>query len=115
MGRAATCLLTADPSRRSEDVDLVIHVDHRMITSNCLTTQLPTSFRESTNGTPFPHANCTDQEVPFRWSWKYLTTKAGRNVRTLEVLCSLTIRLTDDMNRFAEIFSGKNKHVVVAE
>ncbi|KAL6234925.1 hypothetical protein BDW75DRAFT_210867 [Aspergillus navahoensis] len=46
MGGAATCLLSPDPSRRTEDVDvdLVIHVDHRMITADRLTAQLLTSF-----------------------------------------------------------------------
>lgn len=44
MGGAATCLLSPDPSRRTEDVDLVIHVDHRMITADRLTAQLFTSF-----------------------------------------------------------------------
>lgn len=44
MGGAAVCLLTQDPTRRTEDVDLVIHVDHRMITADRLTTTLLTSF-----------------------------------------------------------------------
>lgn len=46
MGGAASCLLSPDPtgSRRTEDIDLVIHVDHRMVTADRLTTQLLTSF-----------------------------------------------------------------------
>lgn len=44
MGGAATCLLTADLNRRTEDVDLVIHVDHREITADRLTNVLLTSF-----------------------------------------------------------------------
>ncbi|EYE98702.1 uncharacterized protein EURHEDRAFT_512883 [Aspergillus ruber CBS 135680] len=44
MGGAAVCLLTHDPNRRTEDVDLVIHVDQRQITADRLTTQLLTSF-----------------------------------------------------------------------
>lgn len=44
MGGAATCLLYPDPTRSTEDVDLVIHVDQCMITTDCLTTQLLTSF-----------------------------------------------------------------------
>ncbi|KAL4982415.1 hypothetical protein BDW68DRAFT_192184 [Aspergillus falconensis] len=40
MGGAATCLLSPDLSRRTEDVDLVIHVDHRMITADRLTSFL---------------------------------------------------------------------------
>ena len=31
MGGVAACLLTNDPARRTEDVDLVIHVDERVI------------------------------------------------------------------------------------
>jgi hypothetical protein len=50
MGGAATCLLSADPGRRTEDVDLVIHVDHRMITADRLTTQLLTSFPSDFQG-----------------------------------------------------------------
>lgn len=44
MGGAAVCLLTHDPNRRTEDVDLVIHVDQRQITADRLTTRLLTSF-----------------------------------------------------------------------
>ncbi|KAB8079707.1 hypothetical protein BDV29DRAFT_151623 [Aspergillus leporis] len=44
MGGAATCLLSLNPSRRIEEVDLVVHVDHRMITAGRLTTQLLTSL-----------------------------------------------------------------------
>jgi hypothetical protein len=44
MGGAATCLLSLNPSRRIEDVDLVVHVDHRMTTAGRLTTQLLTSL-----------------------------------------------------------------------
>lgn len=40
MGGAATCLLAQDPTRSTEDVDLVIHVDQRMITADRLTSQL---------------------------------------------------------------------------
>ena len=40
MGGAAVCLLAPNPSRMTEDVDLVIHVDQRMITADRLTTQL---------------------------------------------------------------------------
>lgn len=50
MGGAATCLLSPDPSRRTEDVDLVIHVDNRMITADRLTTQLLTSFPSEFEG-----------------------------------------------------------------
>lgn len=50
MGGAATCLLSSDPSRRTEDVDLVIHVDHRMITADRLTTQLLISFPSDFEG-----------------------------------------------------------------
>ncbi|OJD25911.1 hypothetical protein ACJ73_02720 [Blastomyces percursus] len=38
------------PSRRTEDVDLVIHVDQRMITSACLTTNLLSSFPSDFDG-----------------------------------------------------------------
>lgn len=44
MGGAAACLLTNDPARSTEDVDLVIHVDQRMITADRLTRQLLTSY-----------------------------------------------------------------------
>ncbi|KAI9759522.1 MAG: hypothetical protein M4579_002281 [Chaenotheca gracillima] len=37
MGGAATCLLTYDPARTTEDVDLVIQVDDRGITADRLT------------------------------------------------------------------------------
>lgn len=40
MGGAAVCLTVSNPSRMTEDVDLVIHVDQRMITADCLTTEL---------------------------------------------------------------------------
>lgn len=44
MGGAATCLLAQDSTRSTEDVDLVIHVDQRMITADRLTSQLLTSY-----------------------------------------------------------------------
>jgi hypothetical protein len=44
MGGAAVCLLANDPTRMTADVDLVIHVDQRMITADRLTTQLITSY-----------------------------------------------------------------------
>ncbi|ODH19685.1 hypothetical protein ACO22_06133 [Paracoccidioides brasiliensis] len=50
MGGAATCLLSGDPNRRTEDVDLVIHVDHRKITADNLTTQLLKSFPSDFEG-----------------------------------------------------------------
>ncbi|EEH37678.1 hypothetical protein PAAG_08096 [Paracoccidioides lutzii Pb01] len=50
MGGAATCLLSGDPDRRTEDIDLVIHVDHRKITADNLTTQLLTSFPSDFEG-----------------------------------------------------------------
>lgn len=50
MGGAATCLLSPDPTRSTEDVDLVIHVDHRMITADQLTAQLLTSFPSDIEG-----------------------------------------------------------------
>ena len=34
MGGAAVCLLTHDPNQRTEDVDLVIHVDQRQTTAD---------------------------------------------------------------------------------
>ncbi|KAI9838251.1 MAG: hypothetical protein M1819_005518 [Sarea resinae] len=43
MGGAAVCLLVQDPSRQTEDVDLVIHVDQRTITADRLTQRLLTS------------------------------------------------------------------------
>ncbi|PYH75350.1 hypothetical protein BO82DRAFT_36586 [Aspergillus uvarum CBS 121591] len=50
MGGAATCLLSPDPSRRTQDVDLVIHVDHRKITADRLTSTLLTSFSAEFEG-----------------------------------------------------------------
>ncbi|OQD68889.1 hypothetical protein PENPOL_c002G01781 [Penicillium polonicum] len=44
MGGAAACLTAPDPSRRTEDVDLVIHVDQRSITADLLTQRLLNSF-----------------------------------------------------------------------
>ncbi|KGO45942.1 Protein of unknown function DUF1814 [Penicillium expansum] len=44
MGGAAVCLTAPDPSRRTEDVDLVIHVDQRAITADLLTQRLMNSF-----------------------------------------------------------------------
>lgn len=44
MGGAATCLITTDSGRTTEDVDLVIHVDQRMITADRLTTELLTRY-----------------------------------------------------------------------
>ena len=45
MGGAAACLLTNDPGRTTEDIDLVIHVDdERMITADRLIGLLLTSF-----------------------------------------------------------------------
>ncbi|KAJ8061412.1 hypothetical protein OCU04_009234 [Sclerotinia nivalis] len=40
MGGAATCLLSQDPSRKTTDVDFVIHVDDRGITADLLTNEL---------------------------------------------------------------------------
>ncbi|KKZ65625.1 hypothetical protein EMCG_08532 [[Emmonsia] crescens] len=50
MGGAATCLLSGDQTRRTEDIDFVIHVDHRMITADRLTTQLLTFFPSDFEG-----------------------------------------------------------------
>ncbi|KOS38476.1 hypothetical protein ACN38_g10700 [Penicillium nordicum] len=44
MGGAAVCLTAPDNSRRTEDVDLVIHVDQRSITADLLTQGLLNSF-----------------------------------------------------------------------
>ncbi|PGG95093.1 hypothetical protein AJ79_10267 [Helicocarpus griseus UAMH5409] len=44
MGGAATCLMVSDPARLTEDVDMVIHVDHRMIAAERLTTELLTKY-----------------------------------------------------------------------
>ncbi|KAJ5193236.1 Protein of unknown function DUF1814 [Penicillium cf. viridicatum] len=44
MGGAAACITAPDPSRRTEDVDLVIHVDQRSITADLLTQTLLNSF-----------------------------------------------------------------------
>lgn len=44
MGGAAVYLLVRDSTRKTEDVDLVIHVDDRQITADRLTTELLTSF-----------------------------------------------------------------------
>ena len=44
MGGAAVSLLANDPARTTEDIDLVIRVDQRMITADRLTTGLITSF-----------------------------------------------------------------------
>ncbi|CAI7589894.1 unnamed protein product [Penicillium glandicola] len=44
MGGAAICLIAPDPQRATEDVDLVIRVDHRSITADMLTNKLLTSF-----------------------------------------------------------------------
>ncbi|KAJ5593206.1 hypothetical protein N7537_010110 [Penicillium hordei] len=44
MGGAAACVTAPDPSRRTEDVDLVIHVDQRSITADVLTQTLVNSF-----------------------------------------------------------------------
>ncbi|CRL20953.1 Protein of unknown function DUF1814 [Penicillium camemberti] len=44
MGGAAVCLMAPDPQRATEDVDLVIRVDHRSITADLLTNKLLTSF-----------------------------------------------------------------------
>ncbi|QVM07836.1 hypothetical protein D8B26_002530 [Coccidioides posadasii str. Silveira] len=62
MGGAAGCLLTQRPDRETEDVDLVIHVDHRMITADRLISQLLASFPSE-----------------FGPNWKYLTIKVGRS------------------------------------
>lgn len=50
MGGAATCLLDKYSTRRTKDVDIVIHVDHRMITADNLTTQLLKSFPSDFEG-----------------------------------------------------------------
>ncbi|CAG8908915.1 unnamed protein product [Penicillium egyptiacum] len=44
MGGAAVCIMAPSPLRATEDVDLVIHVDHRSITAELLTRKLLTSF-----------------------------------------------------------------------
>ena len=44
MGGAAACLTAPDPSRQTQDVDLVIHVDERAITADLLTQRLLNSF-----------------------------------------------------------------------
>ncbi|KAK2803380.1 hypothetical protein FQN50_007039 [Emmonsiellopsis sp. PD_5] len=44
MGGAAVCLTVRDPDRMTQDVDLVIHVDERMITADRLTTKLLTEY-----------------------------------------------------------------------
>lgn len=44
MGGAAVCLTVNNPNRMTEDVDLVIHVDQRMITADRLTTELLTKY-----------------------------------------------------------------------
>ncbi|EEP82174.1 hypothetical protein UREG_07039 [Uncinocarpus reesii 1704] len=44
MGGAAVCLLAPNPNRKTEDVDLVIHVDQRMITADQLTQRLLEGF-----------------------------------------------------------------------
>ncbi|KXG52214.1 Protein of unknown function DUF1814 [Penicillium griseofulvum] len=44
MGGGAVCLMAPDPQRATEDVDLVIRVDHRSITADLLTNKLLTSF-----------------------------------------------------------------------
>ncbi|KAJ5177802.1 uncharacterized protein N7500_000501 [Penicillium coprophilum] len=44
MGGAAVCLLTRNPTRRTQDIDLVIHVDQRQITANQLSPPLLTTF-----------------------------------------------------------------------
>ncbi|GAM33697.1 hypothetical protein TCE0_013f00793 [Talaromyces pinophilus] len=56
MGGAAVCLLSPDPTRMTEDVDLVIHVDQRRITADNLTTQLLRSYpREFGSVSQFGH------------------------------------------------------------
>ncbi|BDD61077.1 hypothetical protein MAP00_006152 [Monascus purpureus] len=85
MGGAAVCLLTHDPNRRTEDVDLVIHVDQRQITADRLTTQLLTSFPSD-----FGPVNQFGHIIPaYRlrlpgarsnwWNLKCLITKAGHS------------------------------------
>jgi hypothetical protein len=44
MGGAAICLLGTDPTRRTEDLDLVVQVDQRNITADRLTTLLLQSY-----------------------------------------------------------------------
>ena len=44
MGGAAVCFMAPHPSRRTEDVDLVIHVDQRYITADLLTQRLLNAF-----------------------------------------------------------------------
>ncbi|PWY88212.1 hypothetical protein BO70DRAFT_177611 [Aspergillus heteromorphus CBS 117.55] len=44
MGGAAVCLIANDPTRMTEDVDLVVHVDHRRITADLLTSLLIRSY-----------------------------------------------------------------------
>ncbi|KAK2774972.1 hypothetical protein FQN52_004100 [Onygenales sp. PD_12] len=44
MGGAAVCLTVGNADRMTEDVDLVIHVDQRMITADRLTTKLLTEY-----------------------------------------------------------------------
>ena len=44
MGGAAVCLMAPDPQRATEDIDMVIQVDHRSITADLLTGILFNSF-----------------------------------------------------------------------
>ena len=44
MGGAAVCLMAPDPQRATEDIDMVIQVDHRSITADLLTGILLNSF-----------------------------------------------------------------------
>lgn len=56
MGGAAVCLLAPDPTRMTEDVDLVIHVDQRRITADDLTAQLLRLYpREFSSVSQFGH------------------------------------------------------------
>ncbi|CAG8303500.1 unnamed protein product [Penicillium salamii] len=50
MGGAAICLLRPSHARKTEDVDLVLHVDHRMIDAEALTALLITTFPSEFEG-----------------------------------------------------------------
>ncbi|KAJ5714163.1 uncharacterized protein N7483_011344 [Penicillium malachiteum] len=44
MGGAAVCLIASTPERATQDVDMVVHVDHQSITADKLTEKLITTF-----------------------------------------------------------------------
>ncbi|EAS28625.3 uncharacterized protein CIMG_09829 [Coccidioides immitis RS] len=75
MGGAAVCLLTQRPDRETEDVDFVIHVDHRMITADRLTSQLLTSFPSE-----FGHVSQFGHTIP-----AYKLSLPGGAIRLVEL------------------------------